>query len=340
MSPVLTLSLIHIFHRQVVVAGGDDQVDPGDETVLVDAVVVHQRAARRLGDADAVVAVGARVGPHPRRQQLGILQQTLHHFQRVDDLDQPRVVVVEAAGHRPLFLQHAELGQCHVGVGRAAGVGVVQPGQRADAVDAAWVAHGLVVRELHVAPVLGRFAHQAGVVARCHLVFHDAALGVLDAQHAVVVFQVAVRGDQAQEQRGLVAEVARFFGEARHHGLVEGVGALGDLQALGHQGQHGVALGPVQRLGHAAGHDPGRVDLLAAQGFDDGLPDLAQPDAVPGQGRVLPHHAEDVAIGHVGVPAEQQVGRGPVSYTHLPPPRWRRRPGCRWRRSARTGSRG
>ena len=33
-------------HRQVVVPGGDDQVGPADQALLVDLVVVDQRAAR------------------------------------------------------------------------------------------------------------------------------------------------------------------------------------------------------------------------------------------------------------------------------------------------------
>ena len=51
-------------HGGVVVSGGDDQVGPGDQPVVVDLVVVHQRAARRLGDADAFEVVHAGVGAH------------------------------------------------------------------------------------------------------------------------------------------------------------------------------------------------------------------------------------------------------------------------------------
>ena len=40
-------------HGQVVVPGGDHQVDPLDEPVVVHPVVVEERAARRFGDADA-----------------------------------------------------------------------------------------------------------------------------------------------------------------------------------------------------------------------------------------------------------------------------------------------
>ena len=50
-------------HRQVVLARGDDQVDLRQQAVLVDLVVVEQRAARRLADADAFQPVDAGVGP-------------------------------------------------------------------------------------------------------------------------------------------------------------------------------------------------------------------------------------------------------------------------------------
>ena len=44
-------------HGLVVVAGGDHQVDPLDQAVVIDAVMVHQRAAWRFGYPDAFMAV-------------------------------------------------------------------------------------------------------------------------------------------------------------------------------------------------------------------------------------------------------------------------------------------
>ncbi len=67
-----------------------------------------------------------------------------------------------------------------------------------------------------------------------------------------------------------------------------------------------------QRRVDAAGHDPGGVDPLAAEPLDDLLAEAAEPDAVAGQLRVGLGDAEDVALGGIGVEAEQQVGRGQV----------------------------
>ena len=40
-------------HRQIIVAGGDDQIGPGHEAVLVDPVVMDECSARRFDAADA-----------------------------------------------------------------------------------------------------------------------------------------------------------------------------------------------------------------------------------------------------------------------------------------------
>ena len=93
-----------------------------------------------------------------RPKGVGVLEQLADPLEAVEDLDQPRVVVVEAAGDRTFVLQHPELGQRDIGERRTAGVGVVQACERSDPVDAAAVAHGLVVWELHVAEVLDRLA--------------------------------------------------------------------------------------------------------------------------------------------------------------------------------------
>ena len=73
-----------------------------------------------------------------------------------------------------------------------------------------------------------------------------------------------------------------------------------------------VASGGRQRLQHAARRGPGRVDALAAQDFDDALPELPQPDAPARQVRIALGQAEDVALGRVRIEAQQQIGRGQV----------------------------
>ncbi len=52
-------------HRQVVLPGGDQQVNLPQLAVLVHLVVVEERAARRLATADAFKPVDAAGGPQP-----------------------------------------------------------------------------------------------------------------------------------------------------------------------------------------------------------------------------------------------------------------------------------
>ena len=172
------------------------------------------------------------------------------------------------------------------------------------------IALRLVIGELHVAEVLDRLADDPLVILGRHHVLDDAALCVLDAQQSVVVLQVALRRDQTQEHGRERAEVIGLVLELGHQGLEEIIGAPGDLQPFREQLEHGVALLQGQRIGDAAGDDPGGMDLLAAERFDDALADLAQPDAVLRQLGILTHDAEDVARDRVGVPAQQQIGRG------------------------------
>ena len=44
-------------HGEIVVVGGDDEICPGDEALLVHAVVMNQSAARGFGNAYALEIV-------------------------------------------------------------------------------------------------------------------------------------------------------------------------------------------------------------------------------------------------------------------------------------------
>jgi hypothetical protein len=57
------------------------------------------------------------------------------------------------------------------------------------------------------------------------------------------------------------------------------------------------------------------VNTLAAEALDDLLSELAQLDAVASEFRVLFQDTEDVALGGIGVHAEQEVRRGQVEQT-------------------------
>ncbi len=83
----------------------------------------------------------------------------------------------------------------------------------------------------------------------------------------------------------------------------------------GHGGQlHQDAVAKLRRHGciHAAGHRPGGVNALLRQSFDDLQAELAQFDAQARQLGILLDHADHVALGGIGVHAEQQVGRGEI----------------------------
>ena len=90
---ILARDRAHRFvHRLIVVRGADDQIAHGDQIVVADFVLVDQRAARRLDDADAAVA--ARAGADAlARQQIGIAEQIADEFRRVQHLDHPRPVI-------------------------------------------------------------------------------------------------------------------------------------------------------------------------------------------------------------------------------------------------------
>ena len=73
-------------------------------------------------------------------------------------------------------------------------------------------------------------------------------------------------------------------------------------EAFGDGGQDPVAAFGGKGLADAAGHDPGGVDALAGEPFDDLLAELAQADAVAGDSGVGFGYAEEVALGGVANP--------------------------------------
>ena len=72
---VMARDLRHgLVHGQVVLAGGNDQVDLFQQAVAIHGVIVEQRAARRLARAHAAQAVDAGVGPKVFAQQIRVVQ--------------------------------------------------------------------------------------------------------------------------------------------------------------------------------------------------------------------------------------------------------------------------
>ena len=216
------------------------------------------------------------------------VENLLHALDGEDDLDEARVVVVEGA-ERDLAVGAAELGQCLVCQGRSALPGHIQPGGRANAIHARWIAQWLVVGRLHVAGGIDGFADVILVVAWVNVVSDDVAIRVGKAEPALVTAAGAVEAEVAvfpadgHEHGGEVAEDLDFVAELLHHVLEEDKGARGDGQRVGNAAQNLVPLCHGQRRGHAAVDDPRPVNALAAQQIDHLLAPLAQANAAQGQ---------------------------------------------------------
>ena len=130
----------------------------------------------------------------------GSAQQLLDPLDRVEHVDEPRVVVVErAARHAAEAL--AEAAQLGVRAGRPHPVGDDHPGERPDAIHAVRVAQGLPVRGLEERPRLHGLADEVGVAARVDPVGEERAVGVHDPQQAVVVVDGAVAVDEPHVRR-------------------------------------------------------------------------------------------------------------------------------------------
>jgi hypothetical protein len=69
-----------LVHRQVVLAGGDDEVDLLQQAVAVHGVVVEQRAARGFAHAHAAQAVDAGVGAQVVAEQFGVVHVALDAY--------------------------------------------------------------------------------------------------------------------------------------------------------------------------------------------------------------------------------------------------------------------
>ena len=191
-------------------------------------------------------------------------------------------------------------------------VGHVEPGQRADPVDAVGVAEVLPVGRLEERPGLDRLPQVLPVGPGVGPLGQHGAVVADHPQGAVVVLDGAVGADQAHERRREGAEPGRLLLVAPHLRGVPVQRPPGGGQGLGQAGQDLVAGLSGQGRRHAPGHHPGRVDALAPDRLDHLLAEAAQPDPVAGQLRVGPQHPEQVPAGRLGVEAEQQIRRGQV----------------------------
>ncbi len=87
-------------HGVVVLAGGDHEVGPGNQAVLVHLVVMVEGAARRFGLACAFEAIDAGDGAHVLVEDVRIGEDLLDLLDAVENVDEAGVVVVEGTLHR------------------------------------------------------------------------------------------------------------------------------------------------------------------------------------------------------------------------------------------------
>ena len=93
-------------------------------------------------------------------------------------------------------------------------------------------------------------------------------------------------------------------------GLLEpGKGPHRNRERFRNGGENGIPILLAQRLADAARHNPGRVNALSTQAFDDLLSELPQPDTVPRQLRISFEDSPQIALRRIGIHAQQQIGR-------------------------------
>ncbi len=107
-----------LVHCIVVVSGGDDEVGPGDESVLVDLIVVVECAARRFNLTCAFQTIYAGRCANVLVENLRIGKNLLDLLDAVKRLNQPRMMIEERALHRSRS-QLLELGQFDIGLWRS-----------------------------------------------------------------------------------------------------------------------------------------------------------------------------------------------------------------------------
>ena len=121
----------------------------------------------------------------------------------------------------------------------------------------------------------------------------------------IIMLQLIAPIDQRQEERGKIREAGDLLAILGQSSFEPGKRAQGDLARLRQHDQHLLALLCGKRFADAARDHPGRVDALAAQQFDDLLPNRPQPDAVSRHFRMLRQHAEEIAPGRLGIHTQQ-----------------------------------
>ena len=84
-----------LVHGKVVVPGGDNHVYPGNETILINLVVMDESSSRRLGNTDAFKPVRLRYGTNVLVQDVRFIEELFEALYPVKDLNQSRIVLME-----------------------------------------------------------------------------------------------------------------------------------------------------------------------------------------------------------------------------------------------------
>jgi len=100
-------------------SGGNNEICPDHQAMIVDPVMMDKRSPRRFGDADAFALIRPGAGAYLGVEDVRVIQNPLHHLDAEDDLNQPGVVIMEGTQDGPA-LNLAEFGPFLIGDGRAA----------------------------------------------------------------------------------------------------------------------------------------------------------------------------------------------------------------------------
>src|SRR5271165_3709690 len=234
-------------HRQVIVSGGDNHVYPLDETVFINLVVVNQGAPRRFGHADAFKLIWLRKGAYMFVENLTIMEELLDAFDSVQNLNQPRVVLVEgaqdnAAPQRPV------LGPLLIGLGSTAPVDDVQTRKRTHTVDPVGITQRLENRRLEVRKRFYPFGYVILVTCRIDLIQNDVPGSVHKPKFPVVVLQqsivfgLPVWRNESHKQAREISERADLVTELFEYVFEPGQGAVDQDECFGDHPQHFLPL--------------------------------------------------------------------------------------------------
>src|SRR5579884_3514324 len=85
-------------HRQIVMAGSDDQIGRTDQAMLINCVVMDEGAAWRFGNSDALKLIWFGMRSYTRTQDIRFVEQFNHTLAGIEDLDEAGIMIEERTG--------------------------------------------------------------------------------------------------------------------------------------------------------------------------------------------------------------------------------------------------